>query len=150
MSLISWKKKTSHFSYFPILIEPSGYINVAASYVLTGDHNIVHNCRGLIPLNSKLVNTLSILREASNLDTSSFLRHLAAKMHIAFLSNPASGQLNVQMATATKLVSEGHHVTFLSADSCAKKIDQLRAGVQPFHQGLIDFIGLGTSHNVSD
>lgn len=41
---------------------------------LTGDHNIVHNCRGRVPLNSKLVNTLSTLREASNLDTS---RHLS-------------------------------------------------------------------------
>lgn len=111
---------------------------------LTGDHKIVHNCRCVLPLKSKLVNSRSTLREASK------LRHLAAKMHIAFLSNPASGQVNVQMATAAKLVSEGHRVTFLSADSCAKKIDQLRAGMQPFHQDLIDFIGLGTSHNVSD
>ncbi|CAG8918144.1 unnamed protein product [Penicillium salamii] len=71
-------------------------------------------------------------------------------MHIAFLSNPASGQVNVQMATATQLVSEGHSVTFLSADSCAKKIGQLRDALPPFQQDLIGFIGLGTSHNVSD
>lgn len=75
---------------------------------------------------------------------------LRQTMHIAFLSNPASGQVNVQMATATQLVSEGHSVTFLSADSCAKKIGQLRDTLPPFQQDLIGFIGLGTSHNVSD
>jgi UDP:flavonoid glycosyltransferase YjiC (YdhE family) len=71
-------------------------------------------------------------------------------MHIAFLSNPASGQVNVQMATAQKLVSEGHRVTFLSGDSCVKKIDQLRDSQPAFQQNLIDFVGLGSSHNVSD
>lgn len=71
-------------------------------------------------------------------------------MHIAFLSNPASGQVNVQFATAQQLVDQGHLVTFLSAASCSSKIDRFRSAQQPCHQHLIRFISLGSGHTVRD
>lgn len=71
-------------------------------------------------------------------------------MHIAFLSNPASGQVNVQFATAQQLVDQGHLVTFLSAASCSSKIDRFRCAQQPCHQHLIRFISLGSGHTVRD
>lgn len=71
-------------------------------------------------------------------------------MHIAFLTNPASGEVNVQLATAQELISQGHRVTFLSADSCIKKIEQLREAQHASQRGLIDFIGMGSGRTVAD
>lgn len=74
----------------------------------------------------------------------------AATMHIAFLTNPASGQVNVQLATAQQLVSQNYRITFLSADSCGKKIDRFRLDQEEHHRDLISFIGLGSGHTVDD
>ncbi|KAL4918414.1 hypothetical protein BDW62DRAFT_217605 [Aspergillus aurantiobrunneus] len=71
-------------------------------------------------------------------------------MHVAFLSNPASGQVNVQLATAQQLVSQGHAVTFLSAESCSSKIGRFRKAQQPCRRGLIRFISLGSGHTIND
>ncbi|KAL3471480.1 hypothetical protein BJX99DRAFT_263231 [Aspergillus californicus] len=71
-------------------------------------------------------------------------------MHIAFLSNPASGQVNVQLATAQELVSQEHAVTFLSAETCSTKIDRFRMAQEPCHRHLIHFISLGSGHTVND
>lgn len=71
-------------------------------------------------------------------------------MHIAFLSNPASGQVNVLFATAQQLVDQGHLVTFLSAASCSSKIDRFRSAQQPCHQHLIRFISVGSGNAVRD
>ncbi|KAJ5567696.1 glycosyltransferase [Penicillium sp. DV-2018c] len=71
-------------------------------------------------------------------------------MHITFLTNPASGQVNVQLATAKQLVLDGHAVTFLSAESCRKKIDQFTSDQELCKQGLIRFISLGSGRTVDD
>lgn len=71
-------------------------------------------------------------------------------MHIAFLTNPASGQINVQLATAEQLVSQGHHVTFLSAESCRSKINRFKLSQQASDQHLIRFISLGSGRTVDD
>ncbi|KAL4872505.1 hypothetical protein BDV12DRAFT_193224 [Aspergillus spectabilis] len=71
-------------------------------------------------------------------------------MHIAFLSNPASGEVNVQLATAQELVSQGHRVTFLSGESCSSKVDRFQRAQQPCRQDLIRFIGLGSGRTVDD
>lgn len=71
-------------------------------------------------------------------------------MHIAFLSNPASGEVNVQLATAQQLVSQGHCVTFISAESCSKKVDRLRLTQDESNRHLIRFISLGSNRNVND
>ncbi|KAL4929719.1 glycosyltransferase [Aspergillus undulatus] len=71
-------------------------------------------------------------------------------MHVAFLSNPASGELNVQLATAQQLVSQGHTVTFLSAESCSSKIDRLRQAQLPYNRDLIRFVSLGSGRIVND
>jgi hypothetical protein len=71
-------------------------------------------------------------------------------MHIAFLTNPASGQVNVQLATAQQLVLGGHAVTFLSAESCRKKIDQFTMDQEVCKQDLIRFISLGSGRTVDD
>ncbi|KAL4773323.1 hypothetical protein BDW60DRAFT_221792 [Aspergillus nidulans var. acristatus] len=71
-------------------------------------------------------------------------------MHIAFLSNPASGELNVQLTTAEQLVAQGHTVTFLSAESCRVKIDRFRDAQPSCAQARIRFISLGSGHTVND
>ncbi|KAL6233917.1 hypothetical protein BDW75DRAFT_251720 [Aspergillus navahoensis] len=71
-------------------------------------------------------------------------------MHIAFLSHPASGELNVQLTTAQQLVAQGHTVTFLSAESCRAKIDRLRNAQQPSIRSLVCFVSLGSGHSVND
>ncbi|KAL4887697.1 hypothetical protein BJY04DRAFT_212725 [Aspergillus karnatakaensis] len=71
-------------------------------------------------------------------------------MHVAFLSNPASGEVNVQLATAQELVSQGHRVTLLSGDSCSSKVDRLRKAQHPRRHNLIHFIALGSARTVDD
>ncbi|KAH8690244.1 putative glycosyltransferase [Talaromyces proteolyticus] len=71
-------------------------------------------------------------------------------MHIAFLSNPASGEVNVQLAMAQQLVAQDHFVTFLSAESCRKKVDQLRKAQQKSKQDLVRFISLGAGRTLDD
>lgn len=71
-------------------------------------------------------------------------------MHIAFLTNPASGQVNVQLATAQQLVSQDHRVTFLSAESCCNKIDRFRIAQPASKHDLIRFISLGSGRTVDD
>ncbi|RDW93016.1 glycosyltransferase [Aspergillus mulundensis] len=71
-------------------------------------------------------------------------------MHIAFLSNPASGELNVQLTTAEQLVAQGHAVTFLSAESCRTKINRFRQAQKHCHRDSIQFISLGSGHTVDD
>ncbi|KAL4786973.1 hypothetical protein BJX76DRAFT_345831 [Aspergillus varians] len=71
-------------------------------------------------------------------------------MHIAFLSNPASGEVNVQLATAQQLVFQGHSVTFLSAESCRGKVERFRMAQQPGSQHRIRFISLGSGRSVDD
>lgn len=65
-------------------------------------------------------------------------------MHIAFATNPASGEVNIQLATAQKLVLQGHEVTFLSGSSCSRKIDWFRSTQVPQFQHNVHFINLGS------
>lgn len=71
-------------------------------------------------------------------------------MHIAFLTNPASGQVNVQLATAHQVVSEGHRATFIAAESCRKKVDQLRESLHESQHDLLGFMSLGSGRTVDD
>ncbi|KAL4950891.1 hypothetical protein BDW69DRAFT_201867 [Aspergillus filifer] len=71
-------------------------------------------------------------------------------MHVAFLSNPASGEVNVQLATAQQLVSQGHSVTFLSAEACRSKVDRFQQAQEPCSRELINFISLGSGPGLDD
>ncbi|KAL4943078.1 hypothetical protein BDV06DRAFT_221594 [Aspergillus oleicola] len=71
-------------------------------------------------------------------------------MHIAFLSNPASGEVNVQLATAQQLVSQGHSVTFLSAEACRSKVNRFQQAQEPCSRDLINFISLGSRPGLDD
>ncbi|KAL4964344.1 glycosyltransferase [Aspergillus stella-maris] len=71
-------------------------------------------------------------------------------MHVAFLSNPASGEVNVQLATAQQLVSQGHSVTFLSAEACRSKVDRFQQAQEPCSRELINFISLGSGAGLDD
>ncbi|KAJ3495836.1 hypothetical protein NLG97_g3102 [Lecanicillium saksenae] len=71
-------------------------------------------------------------------------------MHVAFLTNPASGQVNVQFATAQKLVSDGHRVTFLSAESCRPKVARFRQSQPSDQRALVDFVSFGSAQIIED
>lgn len=71
-------------------------------------------------------------------------------MHIAFLTNPASGQINVQFAIAQHLVSDGCRVTFLSEDSCRGKVAQFRDSQSADRRALVHFIGFGSAQIILD
>ncbi|ATY63993.1 UDP-glucuronosyl UDP-glucosyltransferase [Cordyceps militaris] len=71
-------------------------------------------------------------------------------MHIALLTNPASGQANVHFATAQELVSQGHRVTFLSAESCGSKVSRFRQCQPLSRQSLVHFISLGSAQIIQD
>ncbi|KHN93740.1 UDP-glucuronosyl/UDP-glucosyltransferase [Metarhizium album ARSEF 1941] len=71
-------------------------------------------------------------------------------MRIAFVTNPASGEVNIQLATAQELVLQGHEVTFLSGGSCSRKIDWLRSVLAPQLRHNVHFINLGSGQAVDD
>ncbi|KAL4790266.1 hypothetical protein BDV19DRAFT_382426 [Aspergillus venezuelensis] len=71
-------------------------------------------------------------------------------MHVAFLSNPASGEVNVQLATAQQLVSQGHSVTFLSAEACRSKVGRFQQAQESCSRELIKFISLGSGAGLDD
>ncbi|KAM0738576.1 hypothetical protein ACQRIT_006313 [Beauveria bassiana] len=71
-------------------------------------------------------------------------------MHFAFLTNPASGQVNVHFATAQQLLSQGHRITFLSAESCGSKVSRFRDCQTPSLQTLVQFISLGSAQIIED
>ena len=72
-------------------------------------------------------------------------------MQIALLTNPASGQANVQLATAQELVRDGHHVTFITGASFAKKVHRFRMQqTTEKAQQLISFVSLGSAQAMED
>jgi len=72
-------------------------------------------------------------------------------MHIVLLTNPASGQANVQLATAQELIRNGHRITFISGLSFAKKIHRFREQqVSQKMRDLIGFVSLGSARAVED
>lgn len=71
-------------------------------------------------------------------------------MHIVFLTVPASGQANVQLATAQPLIDEGHQVTFLSGQSLAKRVLKLQMKQSEKKRSAVNFISLGSDRAVED
>lgn len=71
-------------------------------------------------------------------------------MHVVFLTVPASGQANVQLATAQSLVDEGHEVTFLSGQSLASRVLKLQIRQSEKKRSAVHFISLGSNRAVED
>lgn len=71
-------------------------------------------------------------------------------MHVTFLTNPASGEVNVQLATAKHLLLQGHKVTFLAAETCRSKIEKLDKHDRDLQPGTIHFCSLGSGKPIDD
>lgn len=104
----------------------------------------VHCCSllALYPLPGHYLSDLHI--------SGSYDRATSAVMHVVFLTVPASGQANVQLATAQSLVDEGHQVTFLSGQSLADRIMKLKMRQTEKRRDAINLISLGSNRAVED